>query len=215
MIMSHPKPRRRKAGFSQDESGSTLDEFAIVMPIFLLIFLGLIDFGRLGFEYVMANKAVQLAARIAVARPPACDPVPAGFSTNARGTGGIGKTYGTNCRAEANICAVKPTLTCEGNVTNATVAEIWTTLSPLMPAGSQASNLRFEYRYTSELGFLGGPYVPMVTVEIQNLRFRFIMPLGQLGALAGSTGTAPPGTLPFPPLSVTLPAEDLALGEAG
>ena len=33
--------------------------------------------------------------------------------------------------------------------------------------------------------------------------------------MAGSTGTALPGSLPFPALSVSLPAEDLALGEAG
>ncbi len=219
MIMSHPKTNRSKkpkaAGFAQDESGSTLVEFAIVMPIFLLIFLGLIDFGRLGFEYVMANKAMQMAARIAVARPPACAGVP---QINARGAVPVGSVppyFGTNCRAGATVCAAPATVTCAGNVTNATVAEIWTTLSPLMPAGSQASNLQFSYAYNRDLGFLGGPYVPMVTVQIQNLNFRFVMPLGQLGALAGSTGTRPPGTLPFPPLSVSLPAEDLALGEAG
>ena len=66
--------RRRKLldDLCRDESGTTLVELAIVLPVFLLLFLGLIDFGRLGQEYVMAEKAMQLAARTAVVRPAAC-----------------------------------------------------------------------------------------------------------------------------------------------
>ena len=208
------KPARAKRSFARDDSGSTLVEFAIVMPLFLLILFGLIDFGRMGFEYVMANKAVQLAARVAVTRPPACSGV---ATINARGTSVTTPPaiFGTNCRAGANICAAPVTIACTGNVSNPTVAEIWGSLSPLMPTGSSAANLRFSYAHTPELGFLGGPYVPMVTVGIQNLNFQFITPLDALAAVAGSPGSGLPGTLPFPALSVTLPAEDLALGEAG
>jgi len=42
--------------FARDMGGTTLVELAIVLPIFLLIFFGLIDFGRMGAEYVMAEK---------------------------------------------------------------------------------------------------------------------------------------------------------------
>lgn len=207
--------------FAQDEDGSTLVEFAVVMPLFLLILFGLIDFGRLGFEYVMANKAIQLAARIAVARPPACVDVPGVPNvpnTNMRGpvaNGSIPPYFGTNCRTAANVCANPGTSVCDGKVSNATVAEIWGAVSALMPIDAVPSNLRFTYTFTSDLGFLGGPYVPMVTVEIQNLSFQFVTPLAALAAVAGSTGTPLPGSLPFPALSVSLPAEDLALGEAG
>lgn len=54
----------------------------------------------------------------------------------------------------------------------------------------------------------------MVTVSIQNLRFQFATPLGALALLAGSLDGLP-SDLPFPALSVSLPAEDLALGENG
>ena len=212
----HTKSRaaRAKRSFARDESGTTLVEFAIVMPLFLLILFGLIDFGRMGFEYVMANKAVQLATRVAVTRLPACAGV---VTTNTRGTAvfSVPPIFGTDCRAGANICAAPVPVICNGNMANPTVAEIWGGVSALMPTGSSAANLRFSYAFTPELGFLGGPYVPMVTVQITNLNFQFITPLDALAALAGTANSGLPGSLPFPALSVTLPAEDLALGEAG
>jgi hypothetical protein len=217
MRLLRPQPPETAATsrFADDESGSTLVEFAIVMPLFLLILFALIDFGRMGFEYVMANKAVQVAARLAVARPPAC---PGVALVNTRGVVPVGSLppyFGTNCRAGATVCADPGTVTCNGDASNPTVAEIWGVMGGVMPVGATAANLRFSYSYTSDLGFLGGPYVPMVTVETTGLSFQFATPLDGLAALAGSIGPGLPGSLPFPALSVSLPAEDLAQGEAG
>lgn len=201
--------------FLKAEDGSTLVEFAIVTPIFFLLLFGLIDFGRLGFEYVMANKAVQLAARIAVARPPGCPGVP---TVNARGAVAVGAVppfFGTNCRAGATVCLNPGTQTCVGLVSNATVSEIWTQIKPLMPYNAVPANLTFSYSFNSDLGFLGGPYTPMVTVKITNLNFNFVTPLGALAALATGDASSLPSQLPFPTMSVSLPGEDLALGEAG
>lgn len=202
--------------FADDERGTTLVELAIVIPVFLLLFLGLIDFGRLGGEYVFAEKGVQLASRIAAVRPAACNGVPL---TNARGTGliaGVQPHYGAACSAATGICANAGVQTCTGDATNATAGEIWTSIRPLMPTHATIANLRFSYAYDPRLGFLGGPYVPMVTVEIQNLNFQFATPLSALAALAGSATDPTPGaTLPFPSMSTSLPAEDLALGNNG
>lgn len=206
----------RMRRFFRDERGTTLVELAIVLPVFLLLFLGLIDFGRLGGEYVFAEKAVQLASRIAAVRPAACTGVPL---TNARGTGllaGVPAHFGAACSAATGICADAGVQTCSGIATNATAAEIWASIQPLMPTQATIANLRFSYSYDSRLGFLGGPYVPMVTVEIQNLNFQFATPLSALAALAGSATDPTPGaTLPFPTMSTSLPAEDLALGNNG
>lgn len=212
---TEPGTGHQEDRFLRDESGSTLVEFAIVMPLFLLILFGLIDFGRMGFEYVMANKAVQLAARIAITRPPAC---PGVATVNERGSvpsGSIPPYFGTNCRVAATVCADPGTVACPGRASNSTAAEIWGAVAGLMPNGSSIANLHFSYTYTPDLGFLGGPYVPMVTVEIRDLNFQFVTPLDALARLAGSTGPELPGSLPFPALGVALPAEDLALGEAG
>lgn len=202
--------------FGEDEAGTTLVELAIVLPVFLLLFLGLIDFGRLGAEYVMADKALQRATRIAAVRPAACPNVPL---MNTRGTGliaGVAPHYGAACSAGVGICANPGTQTCTASVTNPTAVEIWAGIRPLMPSHATIANLRISYANDPQLGFLGGPYVPMVTVEIQNLNFQFATPLSALAALAGSANNAMPGaTLPFPRMSTSLPAEDLALGNNG
>lgn len=215
MRIFHPI-RFRLPGLVRDDSGATLVELAIVLPVFLLLFFGLIDFGRMGAEYVMADKATQLAARLAAVRPAACVGVP---NSNLRGTVPINTVpprFGTACSAGATICTNPGTITCTGNIANQTVAEIWAATSGLMPTSATPANLRFSYSYDPKLGFLGGPYVPIVTVEIQNLNFQFATPLGGLAALAGAGGAPTPGpTLPFPPMSVSLPAEDLAQGNNG
>jgi hypothetical protein len=74
--------------------------------------------------------------------------------------------------------------------------------------------MRFQYDFDPNLGFLGGPYVPRVTVELQNLNFTFATPLSGLAALAGG-GQGPGATLTFPTMSTSLPGEDLALGDQG
>ena len=64
MMPRHTSPSllRRCA---RDNNGATLVEFAVVLALFLLIFFGLIDFGRLAFNYVTAEKAMQVASRVA------------------------------------------------------------------------------------------------------------------------------------------------------
>jgi len=202
--------------FRRDTTGTTLVELAIVLPLFLLIFFGLIDFGRMGAEFVMAEKAMQRAARIAVVRPPAC---PGVANVHQRGPVPINTLpprFGTLCSANANTCANVATVTCSGNIADPTVNEIWSSISAWMPTSATPANLSFSYAYDSQLGFLGGPYTPIVTVEIQALNFQFTSPLSGFAALAGSTAAnVPSGTLPFPSMSVSLPAEDLALGNNG
>jgi Flp pilus assembly protein TadG len=46
--------------------GQSLVEFGLVLPIFLLIVFGIIDFGRAVFAYSTLNNAAREAARVAV-----------------------------------------------------------------------------------------------------------------------------------------------------
>ena len=198
--------------FARDESGTTMVEFGICFLLFLVIFFGLIDFGRMAFNYVVAEKAVQMAARIATVRPAACAGVPL---VNARhpSTPTPAPNFGTQCSAGATVCA-QSTVTCTGNLGNPTVNEIWGVVSGRMPFNSTAANLQFTYASDPSLGFLGGPYVPVVTVEMTNAQFQFATGLGGLvGLLGGGAGPGP--SIPFPPMSVSLPGEDLAAGNAG
>ena len=100
-----------------------------------------------------------------------------------------------------------------------TSEEVWTFLQVALPNDATMQNIVFSYEFDPNLGFLGGPYVPMVTVELNGLSFEFVSPLGELTALAiGQSSDQTEqlgGTIPFPALSATLPGEDLALGTSG
>lgn len=200
--------RRYRAG----EEGATLVEFALVVLFFLFLLFAIIDFGRLAYAWSSAQKATQVAARVAAVREPACGGVP---QMNARGAGGAGYRFGTMCSVGANLCLDPGTISCTGNPANATVTEIFRRVRPLLPVNATEANLRFTYRYDANLGFLGGPYVPMVTVDLEGLQFEFVSNLGRMiGPLIGTTSTLG-ADIALPRMSVTTPGEDLALGTAG
>lgn len=207
-MMAAQRTARR---FLADESGASLVEFSLVITLFLFLLLAIIDFGRIGHAWVGANKATQLAARLAAVRPPACAGVPL---TNLRG-GGATPAFGALCRAGTGVCLAPATAICVGTVTNPTALEIFTAVRPLVPAETTIGQMRYTYAFDPNLGFLGGPYVPMVTVEFTGVNFRFISQLGIfVTAMTGQASTL--GTpLSLPGMSVSLPAEDLALGTDG
>lgn len=206
-----PHPR-----FAPDESGATLVEFAVVLALFLLIFFGLIDFGRLAFNYVTAEKAMQVAARLAAVRPAACPGVAVVHQRATVPVGQVSPKYGTSCNAASNVCINPGTVSCAGSASNATAQEVWTAVSGALPVNATIANLRFSYSYDSNLGFLGGPYVPVVTVELRNLNFEFTSPLGALAVMASGSETSTLGTtIPFPSMSASMPGEDLAMGNSG
>jgi len=47
-------------------AGSSAAEFALVLPLFLILLFGVIDAGRFMWEYNQAEKATQVGARVAV-----------------------------------------------------------------------------------------------------------------------------------------------------
>lgn len=198
--------------FHRDQSGAGLVEFSLVILLFLFLLFAIIDFGRLANAWIAANKATQIAARLAAVRPPVCPGVP---TLNVRGTATGSTTFGSMCRLGTGVCADPGTFTCQGNDTHPTSVEILQAIRPLMPPGTQANTLRFSYSFDPDLGFLGGPYIPMVTVEFVNVDFVFVSQLGQmLGPLTGNV-TALGASIPLPRMSVSLPGEDLALGTDG
>lgn len=216
MNRSFEKARRAAREFSTDQDGATLVEFALVLTLFLLIFFGLIDFGRLAFHYVTTERAMQVAARVAAVRPPACATVPEFHARPTSLPPGPAPDYGTSCNAGPSVCINPGTITCAGASANTTAAEIWALVRGTLPKSATIANLSFSYSYDSNLGFLGGPYVPVVTVELQSLNFDFISPLGVLVGLTGGTADASLGaSITFPSMSVSLPAEDLSAGNNG
>ena len=60
------------AALIRDERGASAAEFALVLPLLLLLLFGIIDAGRLAWEFNRAEKATQVGARVAVVT----DPIP-------------------------------------------------------------------------------------------------------------------------------------------
>jgi TadE-like protein len=56
---------RIRAGDRKDKGGQGLVEFALVLPIFLLLLFGLIDAGRLVYQNSVVSQAAREAARLA------------------------------------------------------------------------------------------------------------------------------------------------------
>ena len=85
-----------------------------------------------------------------------------------------------------------------------------------MPPGSTIeTSLVFSYEFDSNLGFLGGPYTPMVTATVTPPQFHFISPLGGLMNALNDSGISIPDVIGAPNFSVSMPGEDLAQGEEG
>lgn len=225
--------------FARREDGASLVEYAIVISLFLLVFFAILDFGRLGFNWVMTEKAMQRAVRIAVTREAICNGVP---ETNARGAD-TSAAYGTLCRAGSGVCADMGRQSCVLSSTpincdtasTSTAAEIWCIINPILPSNATPRNIRVSYEFDQRLGFLGGPYTPMVEMAVvtetdvpliadsEALRFDFVTPLPGMAALVGGGATTnltdsdadSRADIPFPDLSVSMPAEDLAQGNSG
>lgn len=196
----------------RDEHGATLVEMAFVIPPLLLLLFGFIDFSRLGFTYVMAGKAMDQAVRMAVVMPPPCPNIP---MVNSRGPSTMTNTrYGTSCNADTGLCSDPGLVACSAATAHPTAAAIWAQIAPLMPVNATEENVILSYEFTPDLGFLGGPYTPVVTARIEALDFQFITPLGALAGLAGATNAGTLGSdFVFPSMSASLPAEALFDGE--
>ena len=229
--------RKSLSKFKNDTSGTTMVEFSICIALFLLILFAVLDFGRLGFNWVMTEKAMQRAVRIAAVRPPVCAGVPFYHVRSSTDTSNLDP--GARCNANGgNLCEnsqIQCLLTSAvgGTPAGNTANEIWNSISPLLPSGAVRGNILVEYRYNSNLGFLGGPYTPVVTVGLvgsapdQPYYFEFITPLSALAATAGASNgtdaemfsetavTCGSACIPFPSISVQLPAEDMNVGNDG
>ncbi len=205
-----PYPLR---AFIKDEKGATMVEYAMVMPLFLLLAFGILDFGRLGFSYVMAQKATERAVREAVVRTPVCAGLPDANSRGALTEDTIGMRYGTSCQSDPQLCADPGTFSCTAASGGSTGSEIFTQIQALLPTNATPENLSFSYAFDSNLGFLGGPYTPVVTVELQDLEFEFVTPIGALAALLNTESADGLGqSFGFPAMSTTLPGEVLLDG---
>ncbi len=184
----------------RDRSGATAAEFALVLPLLLIMIFGVIDGARFIWEYNRAEKATQVGVRVATV----VNALPSGL-VDAEYVGVGGLTQGDLIPASAlgsmvcsrTACTCAGTCPPTGTVNFAAFDTIVDRMNDMRP-DITANNVRVEYR-GSGLGFAGDPngmeVSPLVTVRLTGLTFTPITSL----LLANMT---------IPDLSSTLTAED-------
>lgn len=190
--------------FVRDERGGSAAEFALTLPLLLLLLFGIIDIGRFMYEYNMAEKATQMGVRYAVstgvvptglssysfatgpATPvPAGDPVPSSYFSVATCTN-------SSCSCTGSACG---SLSAYSNANFRQIVDRMKIFYPYIGY----NDVTVEYRNVG-LGFAGDPggtdIAALVTVRLRNLSYR---PL---------TGMLFKATIPMGAFSAALTLED-------
>lgn len=192
---------RRLSTLARSNRGATAAEFALVLPLLLVLLFGLIDAGRFMWTSNRAEKATQMGARFAIVT----DIVPAGLTDYSFAVvGGIAQGEpipetsfaGATCTSTTNA-ATAAAVTCSC-VTGGTCPNLGTAsvtafnnildrMRKFMPE-LKANQVKIEYAY-SGLGYSGDPngidVAPLVRVGLQNVTF-------SPGFLPGLSVTLPP-----------------------
>lgn len=204
-----------RRAFLRDRRGASAAEFAMVLPLALLLMFGLFDVGRYAWTLGQLEKAAQMGARYAVATAV----VPNGLNTY--------ETIGLSCpggvlEAGDRICReALGAIRCTGSGSSASCACARTPCPDLGTANSAAfNNIVARMRVSSPvlrahnvtitysgsgIGYAGDPAVddagdplsdiaPLVTVEVHGISLRTLTLFG--------------GTVALPPVRSTLTLED-------
>lgn len=97
--------------FRSDERGVQLIETAIVIPVLLLLFAGVAEFGRYFYEYTTLAKASRLGARYLAAK---AVNGPNNWQANAKNIVVYGNTAGTGTPILSGLSTSNITITYEG-----------------------------------------------------------------------------------------------------
>ena len=188
-------------------TGASAAEFALVLPLLLILILGMVDAGRFLWDVNRAEKSTQIGARYAVVTSPVSTGlVNADFESPSLPAGelipasAIGKVECSRSTCTCTGC----TVTVGSAVDTARFDAIVTRMQGMDPT-IQAANVRVTYR-GSGFGFAGDgggggggsetmEISPLVTVSLTGVQFRPIT-------------TFLLATIDLPAFSTTLPSED-------
>jgi hypothetical protein len=198
------RPTHRRS-FLREESGLSLTEGMIVMPIVLLVFAAFVEFGYAMFQWNQAVKALQYGARLAAVSDPmgGFDPVAAGAAPTADD---VGKTIpvGGSSSCSGAGCGTGLNRIVYGSAGATACGTIGPGVRPAMchlDPWIHLDNVVVTYEL-SGLGYYTRPGGAVVTIRMSVQNLTFDLPI--IGALLGITNV----TVPAMPVTVT--SEDLS-----
>lgn len=155
-----------------DRSAASAAEFAMVLPLLLLLLLGIIDAGRYMWTINRAEKAAQMGVRMAVVT----DYVSSSIGANYIGQCSLsaGDSIPASCFSTIT-CSNTGTVSCTTGTANATAFNRVLQRMQLFMPELQANDVQIIYS-PSGLGYAGNPngpdLAPLVTVRLYNLTFQ-------------------------------------------
>jgi hypothetical protein len=191
----------------REEGGASAAEFALVLPLLLLLLFGIFDAGRYMWQINAAEKATQMGARMAVVT----DPLAGGLvSASYVGVtvGGVTLTQGDRipaaalgqlrCISSGCSCVTTPCPSV-GTFNSAGFTTLVNRMKVFKPDVT-AANVRVDYS-GSGVGYAGDPngmeIAPLVTVSLNGVTFRPV-----------TTFLFPDLSIPLPDVRTSLTAED-------
>lgn len=173
----------RRTGLWKDMAGASAAEFALVLPLLLILLFGIIDGGRLLWTVNRAEKAAQAGVRAAVVT----DILPGGFvgySYVGQVVDGVTLTQGDRipagaltrmtCTSSGCACATGGTCPPAGTFNTDSFNRILARIQDLYPE-VDAANVAVDYT-GSGLGYAGDPngmdLAPVVSVRITGMQFQ-------------------------------------------
>ena len=214
----------KRRQFSANESGASMLEFAVLLPLLLVVSLGLVDLGLVMFASTSVDRATQYGARYVATNAPMANGIDKAISASS------GAISGTSCIPVGGVsaCTLNPSYTCSysSTTTGTCTGSDGTSLtidSTRFNALVSAMQTQLDARtldkrqvivtYTPlQQGYVGRPKTPMnvkLTLRCVKQELFFIDDLlGWALPTTGCTGLPNPGGFSLN-YSSTLPSEDL------
>ena len=185
-----------------DRRASSAAEFALVLPLLLLLLFGIIDMGRFFWQLNESEKATQMGARMAVVTTPVSpDLVGESYVDGTTKSGDLipAAALGTlTCNKDGCTCTAG---TCPGGAGDVDTDAFDVIVSRMARMNPQITADNVEVSYSgSGFGYAGEAddimdVQPLVTVTLKDMTFNFIALLGLV-------------QVDMPKASATLTAED-------
>lgn len=180
----------------RDRSASSAAEFALVLPLLLILLFAVIDGGRFLWTCNRAEKATQMGARMAVVTNYVSSAIGNSYLGSCSPALTQGDVIPSSCFTQISCTSSSCT---SGTLDTTAFNNVVAQMRKFMPELA-ASNVTIQYS-PSGLGYAGNPYgadvSPLVTVKLSGVQFR------PLTAFMLTTIT-------LPSFTTTLTAEDLS-----